>query len=85
MDLAPTAPLPAASKWEPQPGSARLAGRASRLSRLATQSKPHDKPLVNSFEAEKISNLPLQMDRADAAEAPSNSPPKPHAPGYRLP
>lgn len=52
---------------------------------LATQSKPHDKPLVDSFEAEKISNLALQRDGLAAADAPSSSPPKPYAPGYRLP
>ena len=71
------------------PGASTWLGETGRRSRqgcqrLATQSKPHDKPLVDSFEAEKNSNLPLQRDGLAAADAPSNSPPKPYAPGYRL-
>ncbi|KAF1925109.1 uncharacterized protein M421DRAFT_94929 [Didymella exigua CBS 183.55] len=95
MDPAPTAPLPAAAMFlveltatrqEPQPGAARLAGRSRQgYQRLATQSNLHDKPLVDSFKAEKNSNLPLQRDGFAAADAPFNSPPKLYAPGYRLP
>lgn len=75
-----------ATRQEPQPGSARLAGRLRQGSQgLATQSTLHDKSLVDSFEAENFSNLPLQRDRVAAADTPFSPPLEPFAPGSRLP
>ena len=58
---------PGASTWLGETGRSRL--------KAATQSRPHDKPLVEPFEAQKISNLPLQRDGLVAADESSSPPP----------
>jgi hypothetical protein len=66
---------PGASTWIGETGRSLTSNRQG-CRRLATQSKPHDKPLVDSFKAEENSNLPLQRDGLTAtADTLSNSPP----------